>query len=303
MSAIPPLDTQRPRVATPDRPSMQHRVEDRFAALLLGSALALPYAWRVPFMGWFMSRVLAPTIGYRKRIRNNLAHVCPELSANEVARLCKAVPNNFGRSLIEMFSGQEFASRIVTQSISGLGLSALDAAHLAGRPVVLITGHIGNFDAPRVALLARGFNIGGLYKPMSNAVFNTRYERAIKIISTAVFPKGRDGLAGMIRFLRGGGMLGMVIDQHMPNGSLLSFMGRPAYTALSAVELALKYGALVVPAYGIRRENGLDFDVIVEAPIPEGSPETMTQALNDSLEVQVRAHMDQWLWMHRRWQV
>ena len=29
--------------------------------------------------------------------------------------------------------------------------------------------------------------------------------------------------------------------------------------------------------------------------------ETMTQALNDHLEVQVRAHMEQWLWVHRRW--
>ena len=27
----------------------------------------------------------------------------------------------------------------------------------------------------------------------------------------------------------------------------------------------------------------------------------MTQALNDSLEAQVRANMDQWLWIHRRW--
>jgi KDO2-lipid IV(A) lauroyltransferase len=27
----------------------------------------------------------------------------------------------------------------------------------------------------------------------------------------------------------------------------------------------------------------------------------MTQALNDSLEALVRQHLDQWLWIHRRW--
>jgi KDO2-lipid IV(A) lauroyltransferase len=41
--------------------------------------------------------------------------------------------------------------------------------------------------------------------------------------------------------------------------------------------------------------------MVIEAPIPHDTPEAMTQALNDSLEAQVRAHMDQWLWTHRRW--
>ena len=35
-------------------------------------------------------------------------------------------------------------------------------------------------------------------------------------------------------------------------------------------------------------------------PVPVVGEE-MTQALNDSLEAQVRAHMDQWFWIHRRW--
>ena len=57
----------------------------------------------------------------------------------------------------------------------------------------------------------------------------------------------------------------------------------------------------MVPTYGIRRANGLDFDVVIEEPIPHGNPEAMTQALNDSLEALVRQYMDQWFWIHRRW--
>ena len=75
---------------------------------------------------------------------------------------------------------------------------------------------------------------------------------------------------------------------------------REALTALSSAELALRYDALVVPTYGIRRADG-GFDLIVEAPVPHSTAEAMTQALNDSLEAQVMAHMDQWLWTHRRW--
>ena len=116
-----------------------------------------------------------------------------------------------------------------------------------------------------------------------------------------LFPRGRHGLSDMVRFLRSGGMLGIVIDQYMRAGVELDFMGHPALTALSAAEMALRYDALVVPTYGIRQPNGLDFDLVFEAPIPSGTPEAMTQALNDSLAAQVRLHPDQWLWTHRRW--
>jgi KDO2-lipid IV(A) lauroyltransferase len=107
----------------------------------------------------------------------------------------------------------------------------------------------------------------------------------------------------MVRFLRSGGMLGLLMDQHMGAGEELQFMGRPAMTALSAADLALKYGALVVPTYAVRRPGGLDFDIIIEQPIPHGTPQAMTQAINDSLDRLVRAHPDQWFWIHRRWKV
>ena len=105
----------------------------------------------------------------------------------------------------------------------------------------------------------------------------------------------------MLKFLRGGGMTGFLVDQHMNHGAPLKFFGKTAPTALSAAEMALKYDALLVPIYGIRQENGLDFTIQVDAPIPHTNAETMTQALNDSLEYLVRKHMGQWFWIHRRW--
>jgi KDO2-lipid IV(A) lauroyltransferase len=65
--------------------------------------------------------------------------------------------------------------------------------------------------------------------------------------------------------------------------------------------MALKYDALVVPVYGRRLPDGLNFELIFERPIAHTTPPEMTQALNDSLEAQVRADMKQWLWIHRRW--
>jgi KDO2-lipid IV(A) lauroyltransferase len=58
---------------------------------------------------------------------------------------------------------------------------------------------------------------------------------------------------------------------------------------------------LLFPVYGIRQPDGLSYVIEVEAQVPASDAVTMTQALNDSLEAQVRAHPEQWLWTHRRW--
>lgn len=268
---------------------------------LIAVLLALPYRWRVPICGWVMAYIIAPLAGYDKRVRENLALILPDLPEAEVKRMMRAVPRNVGRTLIEIYSGAEFVARATAEPLTGDGLAALDAAHAAGRPVILVTGHFGNYDASRAALIARGYRVGALYRPMGEAAFNDHYVKAISRIGTPVFPRGRAGLGDMVRFLRSGGMLGLLIDQHIGHGVPLAFFGHPAMTALSAAELALKYDALVVPTYAVRRPGGLDFDIIIEAPIPHGSAAEMTQALNNSLERLVRKHLDQWFWIHRRW--
>lgn len=270
---------------------------------LIRLALALPYRWRVPFMGWVMGRFVAPLAGYDKRVRANLAHVFPDLPEAEIRRLMRSVPDNFGRSLIEIYSGDEFKARVRDIPFSGDGVAALRAARDQGRPVILVTGHFGNYDAPRAALIANGYRVGGLYNPMSNGFFNDHYVAAISGLGKPVFERGRRGLAEMVKFLKSGGMVGMVADHYMRHGLPLDFIGKPALTAISAAEMALKYDALVVPIYGIRQPDGLSFDIRVEAPIPHGDPVKMTQALNDSLSKLVRRHMEQWFWIHRRWKV
>jgi KDO2-lipid IV(A) lauroyltransferase len=209
--------------------------------------------------------------------------------------------DNFGRAMIEIFSGPEFAARAAAAEVEGEGLATLRAAHAAGRPVVLVTAHLGNYDAARAWLLAQGFKVGGFYRPLANPLFNPRYVAAISRIGTPLFPAGRDGMAGMVRFLRGGGMLGLVADHHIGTGLPIDFLGRPALTALSAAELALRYDAPLVPLYGIRQPDGLSFRIRIEAPVPHSDPRTMTAALNASAGAVIGAQMGQWFWLHRRW--
>jgi Kdo2-lipid IVA lauroyltransferase/acyltransferase len=280
---------------------LDHWLQDRVIRALIWLLLRLPYATRVRLCGWVMAQVIAPVAGYRARVRENLALVLPDMPKAEVERLARAVPNNVGRTIIEIYSGAAFTARAAATPPEGAGLAALEAAHAAGRPVILVTGHFGNYDASRAALLARGFRVGALYRNMKNTYFNAHYVAAISRIGTPLFPRGRAGLTDMVRHLKSGGMLGLLIDQHMGHGADLTFFGVAAQTALSAAELALKYDALLVPTYAVRLPDGLNFRIIVEAPIAHGTPEAMTQTLNDSLEMLVRAHPDQWFWIHRRW--
>ena len=268
---------------------------------VIGLGLALPYRARVRFIGWVMSALVAPIAGWRKRIRDNLAHVMPDMPRSEVDRLTRAVPDNFGRSLIESYSRRDFIKRAAAVPLEGPGVAALEDAHAAGRPVILITGHFGNHQAPRAALIARGYRVGGLYMPMSNAYFNDRYVAELSELGEPLFERSRKGLADMVRFLRSGGMVGMVADHYMAHGTPIDFLGQPAYTALSAAEMAVKYGAEVIPIYGRRQADGLGFDIIVDAPIPHGDPVEMTREMNASLESLVLKTPEQWFWIHRRW--
>ena len=224
--------------------------------LLVGLFLLMPYHRRVPAMGWAFAHVVAPLAGWRRRIRDNLALACPDLPPAQVRRLMRAVPDNAGRALIEIYSGTEFTARIGAEDrLAGPGLPALEQAAAAGRPVILACAHFGNYDAARAALGARGWTVGGLYRPMNNRAFNRHYIPAMTSIAEPLFPRGRAGLSAMIRFLRGGGILCLGFDQFDRHGRTLRFFGLPSETVLTPAELALRYDAALIPIAAIRQPD------------------------------------------------
>lgn len=274
---------------------------DRLGRAVIGALLGLPHRWRVAVMGWLGRRVLGPLSGYRRRARENLAYVWPEMDRTERARIADAVLDNVGRVLIENYATAEQIARAKTWHTHGPGLSPAEAALAEGRPILFVSGHFGNYQAARAAMNVRGFSLGGLYRPMNNAYFNEHYVRTIQGVGGPAFARGRRGLASFMRHVKEGGHGALLIDQYYGDGVVVDFLGKPAPTAQSVGDIALKYNALVVPIYARRLDNGLDFDVLLEAPVPHTDPETMTQALMDSLGAQVRERPGQWFWVHRRW--
>ena len=268
---------------------------------MLGAVLLLPYTWRVPFMGWLFSRVLGPISGAQKRIRRNLSITFPDMPEAEIKELCHSVPDNVGRTLIEMYSGDKFIERANAEPPHGPGFAALEEARAEGRPVFLVTGHFGNYNAVRGNLNPKGYKAGALYRRMANPYFNEHYVRSMQDTGELMFEQGPRGMRELVKHLKSGGIVGILHDLHVHGGTELTYFGQPAVTSLGTAELALKYNAVVIPCYAIRQPNGLDFRIQMNTPIPHTDAMTMSQALNDDLEQVVREHMGQWFWIHRRW--
>ena len=276
-------------------------IENAVARTLLGVALALPYRWRVPLIGKIVAYGVAPVAGYSKRVHANLRHTMPELDQAERRRIARAVADNFGRTLIEIYSGEDFVDRARAAPLEGSGVAALEAARAAGRPVILITAHLGNYDAARGKLAREGYEMAALYRPMRNASFNQHYVNAISTIAAPVFPTNARGITSLIKHLKDGGVIGIVADVASLKAPILSFFDQPAHTPLSAAEWAIKYDAALIPIFGIRQPDGLSFRVLLEDPLAHSTPDAMMQAYNDVVERVARAHPEQWFWIHRRW--
>lgn len=280
----------------------------RFGERLTGALLVapirlarlLPYRLRIPFAGWITSHVLAPLAGYRKRVRKNLAFALPDLSPAEVKRLARCVPDNAGRNMMELYS-PEFPDYARSSPVIGPGLADVRDARNAGRPVIFVTGHFGNFNAARLAMMQQGFNMGVFYRPMANRPFNEHYVAAMASLSEPMFEQGRKGMIQMVKHLRAGGVLAILNDLNSHDGVPLDYFGKPALTSLATAEMALKFDALLVPVWGLRDKNGLTFTIHTEKPIPHSDPVTMTREFNARLEAVVRENMHQWFWVHRRW--
>jgi len=260
-----------------------------------------PFSLRGKLMGQILRSLVAPFSGYKKRAIENLTYIYPTMDEAEKSRIANAVAVNAGRTFIENYDILTLKKKLHNSEIKGEGLNALQEARASGKPVLFVTGHFGNFEAPRAALVAKGYQIGGLYRPMSNPYFNTHYAENMHRLSGPVFEQGRRGTMGLLRHMKNGGMGVLLFDIYDARGIPITFMGKPAPTATSAAEIALKTGALLIPMFGVRRQDDLLFDIILQTPVAHGTALEMTMEMTKRLEAMVEEYPEQWFWIHRHW--
>ena len=281
--------------------NFRYGVEYALVRTLLGVLSIFPFKQRVKIGGAFLGALIANVKPARNRIENNLRKIYPDMPLEEIRDISKAVGNNFARTFVEILNNNTYQKHPELRHASGPGLHALRDTQAAGKGAIIVSGHFGQLDAARHYLKSEGMEVGAIYRPSNNHYFDRIFVPQIKHAGKPAFPSGRRGTTDMVRHVRSGGMVAILLDQRFGKGEVLDFMGLPAMTSTAVASIALKYDIPMVPVYGIRRDGTLDVDIVFESPIPHTDATTMTQAANDSLTVQVRRNPGQWYWLHNRW--
>ena len=258
-----------------------------------------PLGWRTRIVGVLTSWVVRLLPSLSRRAHKNLSMVFPDMPEAARGKILAQVGRNTGRTLTEIMFNQEYAAKAADFSVEGPGLQALRDAQDSGKGAILVSGHFGQWEAIRHALKAKGIEVGAVYRPNNNPYYEPLFLAGIEAGGRPIIPKGTAGNRTLLKHVRDGGVLALLMDQYVQDGAVLTFMGHPACTSLSAAELAMRYDLPLIPVFGTRN-SGL-VDVELETPIAHSTAERMMQGFNDRLGRRVAAHPGQWHWLHQRW--
>lgn len=260
----------------------------------------LPWRLRVKAGGKLIGGAVRLVPSLKKRIIENLTLIYPDMPQPEKEALTKQICTNIGERFIEIFYNKSFHKRTGEFHYAPDVFDEIIEAQKAGRPVIMVSGHFGQGESVRIELSRKGYSSAGVYRENNNPYFERHHRKAVAI-DAPLFPVGPAGTRKMIKHLRAGGMVSVLVDQRTSDGTPLDFMGKPALTSTVMATLACKTNALLVPAYAVLRPDRLSCDITIEPPIPHGDPVEMTQAINDSLSARVFKNPEQWYWLHKRW--
>ena len=259
-----------------------------------------PFEKRV-YWGGQLCELILPRVGkFYERVDANLRFVYPNMSDHERKEFIKENSKMIGKSFIELMFNREFHKRSSKIKYKKNQLAPLIEANNIGRPIIVISGHIGSWEAVRAILSRHGLTSGAIYQRNRNIFYERLHLSAIKEGGEPIVEVGTSGTRKMISLIKSGGVMALMIDQAVKEGKYFQFLGRPAKTSTSIAEIALKYQAMLIPAYGIRRDDD-KIEVSFEKPIELKTPFYITQKMNISLEKRVKANPTQWYWPHKRW--
>ncbi len=233
----------------------------------------------------------------------NLQLCMPELSPSEREQLVQKNLRFMGRASAETALAWFGGKRVDQLPCRVDGLEHLQAAQANGRPVILLSGHFLCVELA-ARLIGPQVNMAVIYKPlrkkplMDQAMLKSR-QRTLKNALR------RDDLRGIVRTLKAGTPVWYAGDQDygVNQSVFVPFMGVPAATITGLTRLAKMTKARVVPLFFQVNANGDGYEVCFEPALdgfPTGSDVLDAQWMNAVIERGIRAHPEQYLWVHRR---
>jgi KDO2-lipid IV(A) lauroyltransferase len=257
------------------------------------------------FLGWLAYRI---NKRHREVARDNLRRAFPgKYSEEEIDRIVRAVYRHFCTVVVEI---AHLPRRLhVTnwkKHIELVGAKRIVDRLLSGRPLLIVTGHFGNWEMAGFALGLFGFPIYAIARPLDNPYLDKFFRKFREKTGQKLLAK-RGDFEHMEAILRGGGVIATLADQDAgQRGLFVDFFGRPASTHKAVALLALEHRVPMV-VVGAPRIGGRYRLLIADVIFPEDyadhpdSVRAITQRFTTALEQMIRLAPEQYFWLHRRW--
>jgi len=284
----------------------RHALEYAAAGLLYAFFSLLPVDWASGLGGW-VGRTFGPGLRVSNNARRSLKRVFPDWSDEKIEETVLAMWDNLGRTAGEHPHLSQFDPYKENSRVEVVGAEYCDLLKDEDQPGLFFAGHIANWEISPLAGTRRGLTVHLVYRRANNPFFDRLVQKGRDALDGDLYPKGAEGAKAILRALKRGDNMAMLVDQKMNDGIAVPFLGRDAMTAPAVAELALRYDCPVVPAR-VERLKGARFRVTFYPPLDKPATgnkqhdilEMMTE-VNRQLGEWIKEQPAQWLWVHNRW--
>lgn len=275
-----------------------------FVSRILSWRLGVRLGGRIGFLLYYLLR------RERERSLENLRIAYgTDKSDQECRQIIRKNFQNLGKALIEILNFQKLKSHQIESLVTIEGEEYLREAESEGKGIILVTGHIGNWELMAAAISLRGYQLHVIASPLYDPRIDEWIIRLRSRFNVETISRGSPSSSKKIlNVLRKREVLGLLIDQdtHV-NGVFVNFFNKKAYTPAGAAQLALRSDAVTLMCFITRLPND-QHRITIEKPLTlintsdTGKDIEMNTALFTSrIEEHIKYYPDQWVWMHRRW--
>lgn len=260
---------------------------------------------RASGLGGWLLRALGPLTGTQKTVMRNLRIAFPDMGEAEREALALAQWDQTGRTFAELAVMDHLTPE--GGRVEVVGMERLHALRDSGKPAVLISGHLANFEVMAAVIMASGVPCQVTYRAANNPYVDALIRQSRERYGIRLFaPKG-DGTRELMAGMKRGDSIALLVDQKYNQGPEVQFFGQPVNASPGAARLALKFDTVMLPL-SVVRLPGVRFRVTAHEPIVVNQSEDKAadtlagiQAANRFVEDRVREHPVDWFWVHKRW--
>ena len=271
-------------------------------AIFLPEVLALSAG---SFLGWIAGSVLRVR---RTEVDEHLFLAFPEKTDSWRHDVARASYAHLGREAVATLRLSRVTDKDFSERIHIPDLALFRTAVEEGRGVILITGHLGNWEVGGGAFTSRGISLDAIAKGMANKAIGDAISGVRKRLGIGLIDM--DEVAREVpRSLLRGRVVAILADQHAHKGGILvPFFGREASTTRAPALFAIRTGApiflgIALRDSGWRQRYTVSLERIDFQPSGEVDADIrgLTAAHSAALERAVRLSPEQYFWQHRRW--